>query len=136
MISTVWEHRRPLGSGAAPPGTRWPEKWVFGGVNGRPLVLCFQGELNGQKGLVPSNFLEEVPDDVEVYLSDAPSHCAQDTPARSKAKRVSRRGQRPQLPSPTTDGLAVCALFLCLGPKSKHPERSLCPLTGVVTKIS
>ncbi|KAM8815425.1 RIMS-binding protein 2 isoform 11-T14 [Rhynchonycteris naso] len=47
----------------------------------------YYGELNGQKGLVPSNFLEEVPDDVEVYLSDAPSHHAQDTPAHSKAKR-------------------------------------------------
>ncbi|XP_032931508.1 RIMS-binding protein 2 isoform X2 [Catharus ustulatus] len=48
----------------------------------------YYGELNGQKGLVPSNFLEEVPDDVEVFLSDAPSRYAQDTPTRSKAKRV------------------------------------------------
>uniref|UniRef100_A0A8C6QGX1 RIMS binding protein 2 n=1 Tax=Nannospalax galili TaxID=1026970 RepID=A0A8C6QGX1_NANGA len=47
----------------------------------------YYGELNGQKGLVPSNFLEEVPDDVEVYLSDAPSHYSQDPPMRSKAKR-------------------------------------------------
>nr|KAF6271136.1 RIMS binding protein 2 [Myotis myotis] len=47
----------------------------------------YYGELNGQKGLVPSNFLEEVPDDVEVYLSDTPSHRPQDTPVRSKAKR-------------------------------------------------
>ncbi|NWW40731.1 RIMB2 protein, partial [Panurus biarmicus] len=49
----------------------------------------YYGELNGQKGLVPSNFLEEVPDDVEVFLSDAPSRYAHDTPTRSKAKRVS-----------------------------------------------
>ncbi|XP_044943566.1 RIMS-binding protein 2 isoform X6 [Mustela putorius furo] len=47
----------------------------------------YYGELNGQKGLVPSNFLEEVPDDVEVYLSDAPCHYSRDTPVRSKAKR-------------------------------------------------
>nr|XP_009664961.1 PREDICTED: RIMS-binding protein 2 isoform X9 [Struthio camelus australis] len=47
----------------------------------------YYGELNGQKGLVPSNFLEEVPDDVEVYLSDAPSRYGQDTPMRTKAKR-------------------------------------------------
>ncbi|OWK51263.1 RIMS-binding protein 2 [Lonchura striata] len=47
----------------------------------------YYGELNGQKGLVPSNFLEEVPDDVEVFLSDAPSHYAHDTPMRAKAKR-------------------------------------------------
>ncbi|NXY90107.1 RIMB2 protein, partial [Alcedo cyanopectus] len=49
----------------------------------------YYGELNGQKGLVPSNFLEEVPDDVEVYLSDAPLRYAHDTPLRTKAKRVS-----------------------------------------------
>ncbi|NXL78592.1 RIMB2 protein, partial [Leptocoma aspasia] len=49
----------------------------------------YYGELNGQKGLVPSNFLEEVPDDVEVFLSDAPSRYVHDTPMRSKAKRVS-----------------------------------------------
>uniref|UniRef100_A0A8V0ZZP8 RIMS-binding protein 2 n=1 Tax=Gallus gallus TaxID=9031 RepID=A0A8V0ZZP8_CHICK len=47
----------------------------------------YYGELNGQKGLVPSNFLEEVPDDVEVYLSDAPSRYLHDTPIRTKAKR-------------------------------------------------
>ncbi|XP_064888848.1 RIMS-binding protein 2 isoform X10 [Columba livia] len=47
----------------------------------------YYGELNGQKGLVPSNFLEEVPDDVEVFLSDAPSRYAHDTPTRTKAKR-------------------------------------------------
>nr|XP_030141832.3 RIMS-binding protein 2 isoform X3 [Taeniopygia guttata] len=47
----------------------------------------YYGELNGQKGLVPSNFLEEVPDDVEVFLSDAPSRYAHDTPMRAKAKR-------------------------------------------------
>ncbi|XP_063271914.1 RIMS-binding protein 2 isoform X7 [Prinia subflava] len=47
----------------------------------------YYGELNGQKGLVPSNFLEEVPDDVEVFLSDAPARYVHDTPMRSKAKR-------------------------------------------------
>uniref|UniRef100_A0A8C6Y9Y7 RIMS-binding protein 2 n=1 Tax=Naja naja TaxID=35670 RepID=A0A8C6Y9Y7_NAJNA len=47
----------------------------------------YYGELNNQMGLVPSNFLEEVPDDVEVYLSDAPSQYPQDAPIRTKAKR-------------------------------------------------
>ncbi|NWQ76678.1 RIMB2 protein, partial [Columbina picui] len=51
----------------------------------------YYGELNGQKGLVPSNFLEEVPDDVEVFLSDAPSRYTHDTPTRAKAKRVSNQ---------------------------------------------
>ncbi|XP_019342211.2 RIMS-binding protein 2 isoform X7 [Alligator mississippiensis] len=63
----------------------------------------YYGELNGQKGLVPSNFLEEVPDDVEVYLSDAPSRYAQDAPMRTKAKRVppENTGTSRRAPSPT-----------------------------------
>ncbi|XP_059264166.1 RIMS-binding protein 2 isoform X4 [Mustela nigripes] len=63
----------------------------------------YYGELNGQKGLVPSNFLEEVPDDVEVYLSDAPCHYSRDTPVRSKAKRVPPEGSGTarSAPSPT-----------------------------------
>ncbi|XP_075689427.1 RIMS-binding protein 2 isoform X14 [Rhinoderma darwinii] len=47
----------------------------------------YYGEINGHKGLVPSNFLEEVPDDVEVYLSDAPSRYPPDAPMRTKVKR-------------------------------------------------
>ncbi|XP_032425529.1 RIMS-binding protein 2-like isoform X3 [Xiphophorus hellerii] len=41
----------------------------------------YYGELNGHRGLVPSNFLEEVPDDVEVYLTDTPSHYPQEEPS-------------------------------------------------------
>ncbi|XP_056587156.1 RIMS-binding protein 2 isoform X5 [Triplophysa dalaica] len=60
----------------------------------------YYGELNGHRGLVPSNFLEEVPDDVEVYLTDTTSHHGQDEPnpakaPRPEAKRVQhRRSQR------------------------------------------
>lgn len=60
----------------------------------------YYGELNGHRGLVPSNFLEEVPDDVEVYLTDTPSHHGQDEPdsvpaLRPETKRVHhRRSQR------------------------------------------
>ncbi|XP_058278829.1 RIMS-binding protein 2 isoform X2 [Hirundo rustica] len=63
----------------------------------------YYGELNGQKGLVPSNFLEEVPDDVEVFLSDAPLRYVHDTPMRSKAKRVppENTGTPRRAPSPT-----------------------------------
>lgn len=53
-----------------------------------PAPCALQGELNGHKGLVPSNFLEEVPDDVEVYLTDSPSRYVPDAPARIKTKRV------------------------------------------------
>ncbi|KAL2092414.1 hypothetical protein ACEWY4_012212 [Coilia grayii] len=48
----------------------------------------YYGELNGHKGLVPSNFLEEVPEDVEVYLTDTPSRYPQEHPPRTKTKRV------------------------------------------------
>ncbi|XP_052611475.1 RIMS-binding protein 2 isoform X5 [Peromyscus californicus insignis] len=63
----------------------------------------YYGELNGQKGLVPSNFLEEVPDDVEVHLSDAPPHYSQEPPMRSKTKRVPPEGSGTarRAPSPT-----------------------------------
>uniref|UniRef100_A0A8C9X094 RIMS-binding protein 2 n=1 Tax=Sander lucioperca TaxID=283035 RepID=A0A8C9X094_SANLU len=44
----------------------------------------YYGELNGHKGLVPSNFLEEVPDDVEVFLTDSPSRYPQDTRVSAK----------------------------------------------------
>ncbi|KAI4885586.1 hypothetical protein NFI96_026785, partial [Prochilodus magdalenae] len=47
----------------------------------------YYGELNGHKGLVPSNFLEEVPDDVEVYLTEPSSRHPQDHPGRTKTKR-------------------------------------------------
>ncbi|XP_046727323.1 RIMS-binding protein 2 isoform X2 [Silurus meridionalis] len=42
----------------------------------------YYGELNGHRGLVPSNFLEEVPDDVDVFLTEP-----QDQPGRTKSKR-------------------------------------------------
>ncbi|XP_072809451.1 RIMS-binding protein 2 isoform X2 [Vicugna pacos] len=63
----------------------------------------YYGELNGQRGLVPSNFLEEVPDDVEVYLSDVPSQYSQDTQPRSRTKRVPPEGSGTarRAPSPT-----------------------------------
>ncbi|XP_063310431.1 RIMS-binding protein 2 isoform X14 [Pelobates fuscus] len=63
----------------------------------------YYGELNGHRGLVPSNFLEEVPDDVEVYISDAPSRYPQETPIRTKVKRVpSENPSTPRrAPSPT-----------------------------------
>ncbi|CAH2295701.1 RIMS-binding 2 isoform X3 [Pelobates cultripes] len=63
----------------------------------------YYGELNGHRGLVPSNFLEEVPDDVEVYISDAPSRYPQETPIRTKVKRVpSENTSTPRrAPSPT-----------------------------------
>ncbi|XP_047656260.1 RIMS-binding protein 2 isoform X8 [Tachysurus fulvidraco] len=51
----------------------------------------YYGELNGHRGLVPSNFLEEVPDDVEVFLTEP-----QDHPGRTKSKRVPWRSYRAE----------------------------------------
>uniref|UniRef100_A0A674NN12 RIMS binding protein 2 n=1 Tax=Takifugu rubripes TaxID=31033 RepID=A0A674NN12_TAKRU len=67
----------------------------------------YYGEMNGHRGLVPSNFLEEVPDDVEVYLTDTPSHPPQEehsdrsptnsaTAAVSEGKRVHHHRRRCQ----------------------------------------
>ncbi|XP_059510865.1 RIMS-binding protein 2 isoform X8 [Stegostoma tigrinum] len=61
----------------------------------------YYGEINGQRGLVPSNFLEEVPNDVEVYLSEAPSRYPQDPPAHLKGKRVPGENIPRRAPSPT-----------------------------------
>lgn len=62
--------------------------------------------MNGHRALVPSNFLEEVPDDVEVYLTDTPSHPPQEEPsdrspaaaaaAVSEGKRVHHHRRRCQ----------------------------------------
>uniref|UniRef100_A0A4W4G4T3 RIMS-binding protein 2 n=1 Tax=Electrophorus electricus TaxID=8005 RepID=A0A4W4G4T3_ELEEL len=58
----------------------------------------YYGEINGHRGLVPSNFLEEVPDDVEVYLTDTPSRYEQEEPVppppRPDTKRVHHRRSR------------------------------------------
>ncbi|XP_060927844.1 RIMS-binding protein 2 isoform X2 [Limanda limanda] len=69
----------------------------------------YYGELNGHKGLVPSNFLEEVPDDVEVFLTDSSSRYPQDNPARIKTKRVplDKSGPPRRAASPT---VRPCAL--------------------------
>lgn len=55
--------------------------------------------MNGHRALVPSNFLEEVPDDVEVYLTDTPSHPPQEepsdcSPANSAAAAAASEGKR------------------------------------------
>ncbi|XP_028312532.1 RIMS-binding protein 2 isoform X14 [Gouania willdenowi] len=81
----------------------------------------YYGELNGHKGLVPSNFLEEVPDDVEVYLTDSPSRYPQDTPARMKTKRVplEKSGRPSRAGSPT-----VCPHF-GFSPATLRPGRAI-----------
>uniref|UniRef100_A0AAY4A0D9 RIMS-binding protein 2 n=1 Tax=Denticeps clupeoides TaxID=299321 RepID=A0AAY4A0D9_9TELE len=51
----------------------------------------YYGELNGHRGLVPSNFLEEVPDDVEVYLTENPppnSHTGQNGQSGNKKEII------------------------------------------------
>ncbi|XP_034451140.1 RIMS-binding protein 2 isoform X5 [Hippoglossus hippoglossus] len=82
----------------------------------------YYGELNGHKGLVPSNFLEEVPDDVEVFLTDSSSRYPQDNPARIKTKRVplDKSGPPRRAASPT---VRPCALDW--GPAAAGPRRPI-----------
>lgn len=73
---------------------------AFDGCPPPVLSSSLQGEINGHRGLVPSNFLEEVPDDVEVYLTDTPPRGGPQAepeaeaappsaaPAQAEAKRV------------------------------------------------
>eukprot|EP00064_Thunnus_orientalis_P014202 superscaffoldBa00002438_g14243 len=64
----------------------------------------YYGEINGHRGLVPSNFLEEVPDDVEVYLTDTPSHYPQEEPAsRPPANSAATISEGKRVTTETTD---------------------------------
>ncbi|KAM9329365.1 RIMS-binding protein 2 isoform 2-T2 [Gastrophryne carolinensis] len=97
----------------------------------------YYGELNGHKGLVPSNFLEEVPDDVEVYLSDAPSRYPQDTPMRTKVKRApSENTNTPRrAPSPTVHLHSVSSpSSMGTGSPMRSRERSSKKKKGLLSK--
>uniref|UniRef100_UPI0037E7ADB1 RIMS-binding protein 2 isoform X2 n=1 Tax=Semicossyphus pulcher TaxID=241346 RepID=UPI0037E7ADB1 len=64
----------------------------------------YYGEINGHRGLVPSNFLEEVPDDVEVYLTDTPTNYPQEEPAnRPPANSVATVSEGKRITTETTD---------------------------------
>ncbi|KAM9735734.1 RIMS-binding protein 2 isoform 2-T2 [Menidia menidia] len=64
----------------------------------------YYGEINGHRGLVPSNFLEEVPDDVEVYLTDTPSHYPQEEPTnRPPANSAANVTEGKRVTTETTD---------------------------------
>ncbi|XP_072228174.1 RIMS-binding protein 2 isoform X3 [Leuresthes tenuis] len=64
----------------------------------------YYGEINGHRGLVPSNFLEEVPDDVEVYLTDTPSHYPQEEPTnRPSANSAASVTEGKRITTETTD---------------------------------
>ncbi|XP_050949326.1 RIMS-binding protein 2 isoform X3 [Labeo rohita] len=89
----------------------------------------YYGELNGHRGLVPSNFLEEVPDDVEVYLTDTPSHHGQDEPntvpaPRPETKRVPVESTVPA-PAPGRPASPTVRPLLPVG-----PVRPLSPARG------
>uniref|UniRef100_A0A668A0Z5 RIMS-binding protein 2 n=1 Tax=Myripristis murdjan TaxID=586833 RepID=A0A668A0Z5_9TELE len=76
----------------------------------------YYGEINGHRGLVPSNFLEEVPDDVEVYLTDTPSHYPQEEPASRPA---------PAAANPATaTAAATSATAVSEGKRVHHHRRS------------
>ncbi|XP_049322691.1 RIMS-binding protein 2 isoform X2 [Astyanax mexicanus] len=89
----------------------------------------YYGEMNGHRGLVPSNFLEEVPDDVEVYLTDTPTHYEPEEPAaapapRPEAKRVPVENTVPA-PAPGRPASPTVRPLLPVG-----PIRPLSPARG------
>ncbi|XP_077317927.1 RIMS-binding protein 2 isoform X20 [Lithobates pipiens] len=97
----------------------------------------YYGELNGHKGLVPSNFLEEVPNDVEVYLSDASSRYPPDAPIRTKVKRVpSENTSTPRrAPSPTVHLHSVSPpSSMGTGSPMRSRERSSKKKKGLLSK--
>ncbi|XP_075424805.1 RIMS-binding protein 2 isoform X27 [Ascaphus truei] len=95
----------------------------------------YYGELNGHKGLVPSNFLEEVPDDVEVYLSDVPSRYSQDTPVRTKAKRVPpENASTPRRTASPTVNLHSVSPPMGSGSPMRGRERSAKKKKGLLSK--
>ncbi|XP_035382894.1 RIMS-binding protein 2 isoform X2 [Electrophorus electricus] len=88
----------------------------------------YYGEINGHRGLVPSNFLEEVPDDVEVYLTDTPSRYEQEEPVppppRPDTKRVPVENPVPA-PAPGRPASPTVRPLLPVG-----PIRPLSPARG------
>ncbi|XP_063065876.1 RIMS-binding protein 2 isoform X2 [Engraulis encrasicolus] len=59
----------------------------------------YYAEINGHRGLVPSNFLEEVPDDVEVYLTDTPPRGGEPEPGESTVAHPPAPAQPAAAPS-------------------------------------
>ncbi|XP_028273602.1 RIMS-binding protein 2 isoform X2 [Parambassis ranga] len=98
----------------------------------------YYGEINGHRGLVPSNFLEEVPDDVEVYLTDTPSHYPQEEPANrppansatTTAISEGKRGTTETTNTATNDTTPVRAPSPIVRPLLPGTMRPLSPTRG------
>ncbi|XP_026153513.1 RIMS-binding protein 2 [Mastacembelus armatus] len=96
----------------------------------------YYGEINGHRGLVPSNFLEEVPDDVEVYLTDTPSHYPQEEPAsRPPANSAAAVSEGKRITTETTntadnDSIPVRAPSPIVRPLLPGTMRPLSPARG------
>nr|XP_046231588.1 RIMS-binding protein 2 [Scatophagus argus] len=97
----------------------------------------YYGEMNGHRGLVPSNFLEEVPDDVEVYLTDTPSHYPQeelaaDRPSTNSAATVSegKRGTTEITDTVDNDAAPIRAPSPIVRPLLPGTMRPLSPTRG------
>ncbi|KAJ7988469.1 hypothetical protein DPEC_G00323890 [Dallia pectoralis] len=73
----------------------------------------YYGEMNGHRGLVPSNFLEEVPDDVEVYLTDTPSQRPQDEPAPTRAETKRVTTDTTESPAPPVRAASPTVRSMC-----------------------
>ncbi|XP_061417404.1 uncharacterized protein LOC133348545 isoform X6 [Lethenteron reissneri] len=84
------------------------------------------GELNSQTGLVPSNFLEEVPGDLEVALSipderEADNEQQAEKAAEEAMQDESRAGDHEDAP---LDGKAACAAEAARPPAAPQPPKA------------
>ncbi|KAI5622542.1 RIMS-binding protein 2 isoform X5, partial [Silurus asotus] len=81
----------------------------------------YYGVINGHRGLVPSNFLEEVPDDVEVYLTETPSHHEQEEPVPTQRPEPKRIPVENTVPAPVMGRPASPIVRPMLPVGSAHP---------------
>ncbi|XP_028318502.1 RIMS-binding protein 2 isoform X3 [Gouania willdenowi] len=92
----------------------------------------YYGEMNGHRGLVPSNFLEEVPDDVEVYLTDTPSNYQEEPssrpPSNSVAVSEGKRVTTETTETATNDSTPVRAPSPIVRPLLPGTMRPLSPM--------
>ncbi|KAF4077527.1 hypothetical protein AMELA_G00209020 [Ameiurus melas] len=100
----------------------------------------YYGEINGHRGLVPSNFLEEVPDDVEVYLTETPSHHEQEEPVSAPRPETKRVPVENTVPAPVVGRPAspIVRPLLPLGPthllSPARGQRDLKKKKGLLSK--
>uniref|UniRef100_A0A8C5CRC6 RIMS binding protein 2a n=1 Tax=Gadus morhua TaxID=8049 RepID=A0A8C5CRC6_GADMO len=94
----------------------------------------YYGDINGHRGLVPSNFLEEVPDDVEVYLTDIPSHHHHHPPQEESGGRAPANSSHCSSSAANAEGKRVATETADIVPVARSPSPMVLP--GTMRPIS